>query len=271
MIAKVKKKQACFLPKLFEPSGVNQLFRLGSAYRGGYVIATEAVANSTSLLSAGIDSLLEFELDFAAMAPLTRLRLYDPSADGECLRKAYLRARFGQLFRRTPERRRSISLFRNFQTLFDTGGKNHAANASRIGTQAKEVPLGEAIAAMACDPGTLFLKCSLTGGEYDILDQIIENNHLLSGMVLALHDVPAHLREIQVFLTAMRDFMWLDNTAADNSAGVNGDGIPNRVELSMSTPRENIPPLPIPAASKDFRQMNAPHDPGRMELEVFYV
>ncbi len=271
MISKVKKKQACFLPGLFEPSGVNEMIRLGSEYRGGHVVATDAVANSRALLSLGLYNDCEFELDFAAMARLSRLHCYAPTLDGKDLKKTYLRARIGNLFRRTENRRRLIASYKNYRNLFEGENRSFIHLRQPVGLGTGQLPLDDAISAIGAESGSLFIKCVLTGSEYEILDQIIEHNEDLSGIVIAFHDVPAHMREIQVFLTAMKNFMWLDNTAADNSAGLNHEGVPNNIEISMSSRHGTIPPISIAGATTKYKLLHAPNDPAIMDLEIVYV
>ena len=107
--------------------------------------------------------------------------------------------------------------------------------------------------------------------KYDILDVIIENNALLSGVAMVLHHVPAHMREIKVFLMAMREFMVLDNMTADNSAGLDPDNVPMSVTLSMSAKSSENLHIPIAGATTRYQILNEPNDPGKIELEIFYV
>mgnify|MGYP000630917408 FL=1 len=87
-----KRKLACFLPQVFKPEGTGRVVRLGSDNKGGHVVAADAVASTRHLLSLGLAPNLEFEIDFAAMAPLQTLHGYDPAIDGEGLRRARRRA-----------------------------------------------------------------------------------------------------------------------------------------------------------------------------------
>ncbi|MFZ2103340.1 MAG: hypothetical protein WAU86_22535 [Oricola sp.] len=271
MIFKVKRKQACFLPAPFKPREMADVIRLGCEHGGGYVISTDAIANARYLLSLGLGPNCEFELDFAAMAPLAKLHCHDPSVHGDELRKAAFRARVGNLFFRRQRRSRIVEYHRNYETLF--GGKNRSFVHCEqpVGKGDSEIPLNEAIAQLDPEPGTLFLKCALDGEEYGLLDQIIENNDFLSGLTVTFHDLSAHMREVMVFLSVMGEFMGLDNTAASNADGVSDNGVPNTVEISMSSLHHAGPPIPIAGATRDLRRMNAAHDPALTEFEIFYV
>ena len=76
-----KRKLACFLPQVFKPEGTARVVRLGSDNKGGHVVAADAVASTRNLLSLGLAPNFDFEIDFAAMAPL----LQWPSDDSQWL------------------------------------------------------------------------------------------------------------------------------------------------------------------------------------------
>ena len=65
-----KRKLACFLPQVFKPEGTARVVRLGSDNKGGHVVAADAVASTRNLLSLGLAPNFDFEIDFAAMAPI---------------------------------------------------------------------------------------------------------------------------------------------------------------------------------------------------------
>ena len=111
----------------------------------------------------------------------------------------------------------------------------------------------------------------IEGTEYDLLDQIIENNEFLSGLAIEFHDVPAHMREIEVFMMAMKEFMVTDNTTPNNYGGVDAACIPHVIEVSMSAREQLLPHIPIAGATTKYRLLNAANDPRRTDLEIVYV
>jgi len=270
MYIRTKKKQACFLPKVFEPRGVNDLVRLGSDHDGGYVVSADAVASSRHLLTLGLGDNCDFEHDFTAMARLKSLTCYDASIDSEALRSRYAVARLKSLFR--PDRqRRFIEYYRQYRSLFHGGRPDFAHIRQDAGTGDGQTPLADAIERIAPEPGKLFLKVDIGGGEYDFLDQIIEANEYLAGLVIVFRDAAERLREIEVFVGVMREFMAIDNTAADNRAELIGVGIPTVIELSFSAKFAAEPHIPIAGASTRYKVLTAPNDPALVEYEIFYV
>lgn len=271
MITKIQKKQACFLPTAFRPTGANPVIRLGCDNEGGHVVATDAVANSRHLLSAGLGRNCEFELDFAAMAPLTSLACYDADIDEKRLRNDRMRAHVANVVFRSPNHRKAIEMHRNYRALFGGQNPGYRHFVGTIGIDEGNTRLADAIAALDPAPGSVFLKCDFKGAEYGMLDQIIELNHLLSGLVLLLHDVPLHMRETIVFLSAMAEFMTLDNTTASNAGGMSPNGVPNVLEISMSSIEHAGPGIPIAGATKHYEQMNMAYDPQQIDYQIFYV
>jgi hypothetical protein len=270
MFIRTKKKQACFLPKAFEPRGINELVRLGSDHDGGYVVSADAVASSRHLLSFGLGENCDFEHDFTAMARLDSLTCYDTSIDGEVLRGRYALARLLAFFR--PDRhKRLIAYYKQYKSLFHSGRAGFSHVQQDAGTTEGLVPPAEALERLAPETGKLFLKVNVYGREYDFLDQIIEANDCLAGLVIVFYDAAERLREIEVFVNSMREFMTVDNTAADNTAGLSGVGIPNVIEMSFSAKFPSEPHIPIAGASTRYQVLTAPNDPNLIEYELFYV
>lgn len=265
-----KRKLAAILPRMFEPEGANDVVRLGADAKGGHVIAADAVASTRNLLSLGLQPNFEFELDFAAMAPLKHLHGYDPRISATALRRARWRA-LAPFSGSRQHRRRAVALYNDYRTLFLNRKKDFVHFSKDVGSADEAMPLDEALAAFKSEPGQVFLKCDIGGGEYELLDAIIEHNDLFSGLALVCNDVPLRLREIQVFLMAMKEFMVLDNMTADNVAGLDGAGIPLCIALSMSSKFRTEPHIPIAGATKRYKVLNEPNDPGKLEIEIFYV
>ncbi|QKV18817.1 hypothetical protein [Oricola thermophila] len=270
MFIRTKKKKACFLPKIFEPRGVNDLIRLGSDHDGGYVVSADAVASTRHMLSLGLGYNCDFPYDLAAMGRLDSLTCYDASIDPDALRRRFLKARLLSVVQ--PDRhRRFLEYYKQYKSLFDSGRPGFAHLREDAGMAEGMVSPAETIGRI--DPGTgrLFLKVDVGGREYDFLDQIIEANETLSGLVIVFHSAVEHMREIEVFVSAMREFMTIDNTAADNTAGLTGIGSPNRIEMSFSAKFASEPHIPIAGASTRYKVLTAPNDPNLTEYEIFYV
>ena len=69
----------------------------------------------------------------------------------------------------------------------------------------------------------------------------------------------------------MDGFMTLDNTTASNAGGLADNGIPNVIEISMSSIEHAGPPIQIAGAVLDPNQFNMASDPSLMDYEIFYV
>lgn len=265
-----KRKQACFLPRAFQPRGSNDVVRLGSDNKGGHVVSADAVASTRSLLSLGLQPNFEFEIDFAAMASLERLHGFDPDIDPAALRHAARRAMIPFIGSRA-QRRAALQMHRDYTTLFSDHGEKLVHFRHTVGASESDLPLPDALAALGSEPGRIFLKCDIGEGVYDFLDTIIEANAQLSGLALVLTGVPSRLREIQVFLMAMQQFMILDNMVADNAAGIDEDSVPLGLALSMSSKFRTEPHIPIAGATKRYKILNEPNDPSRIDLEIIYI
>ena len=144
---KPAKKQACFLPKIFAPRGVNELIRLGSDHDGGYVVSADAVASTRCLLSLGLGHNCDFEWDVVQMGRLAKLHCYDPSVTPEGLRRTYFRSLL-KFFSKKAKRRAFRTFYRQYKGLFLSGRTDFIHVVKPAGIREGQVPLNAAMAAL---------------------------------------------------------------------------------------------------------------------------
>lgn len=79
----------------------------------------------------------------------------------------------------------------------------------------------------------IFLKIDIEGSEYRFLDDIVENDERITGMVIEMHDVDIHLAEIKKFINQLS--LDLVHVHANNYAPIRADDdLPIVLELTFS-------------------------------------
>ena len=107
----------------------------------------------------------------------------------------------------------------------------------------------------------IFLKIDIEGSEYRILDEIIENQDLFTGIAIELHDVDLHLDKIEQFIKNLK--MELVHIHPQNPAFVTKDHIPTQIELTFAKNPEAIGPV-----AKIPHKLDQPANPSFKEIEL---
>lgn len=210
------------LPMSWKPVPVQDLVRVGPASDGGYVAAGATLAPVTLLLSMGLNDDWRFEEEFHARTGASIL-CFDGSVDTRfwvrhAIRQVRARA-FGK----------ALDFFR-YRRFFSRPGISH--RRQMIGFDGPGTVSLSTILAEVSD-AHIFLKMDIEGGEYRILDQIVEHRARFTGIVMELHDVDLHRDRIARFFEAMREFV-IVALYPNNVGGVDRQGDPVLIEISMA-------------------------------------
>lgn len=154
------------LPKVLKPFKCLDLVRLGKVYDGGYLVNKHDVLKSTQLVTFGIGQDFSFEEQFYSINQCPIIAYDDSSL---------------------------VETNVNYQTFF-TGNNVHVK--SKVDITNVETIISQL-------PENTFLKCDIEGGEYELLDVVIRNSKLFSGMVFEFHDIHKYesINELMCFIS----------------------------------------------------------------------
>ena len=216
-----------FLPSFFKHKRPSDLVRIGRAYDGGYTISEKDIIETSHLISLGMDDDWSFESGFKLINEVP-IFIYDRSISKRFFLKRMIRSilRVEKQFILL----KSIKTYLSYISFFQDEVKHieKFVGIDRDGFITMDNVFKET------DSNKIFLKIDIEGGEYRLLDSIIENQNRLTGMVMEFHDCDLHIALIENFLSKFS--LSLVNIHANNCGPIDDrTGLPVALELSFSS------------------------------------
>ena len=229
-------------PKNFKPSKKFDLMRLGKDNDGGYLVGKKTVLKSKSLVSFGIGDDCSFEKDFLEFNDKVNIYCYDrhPLNKNYFIKeiiKSFVVLDFKNINHILKVRKDYKKTFKN------KGVKKRLIRYKTLSKIINENKLNFDV----------FLKIDIDGAEYRILNDIIENQKIFTGIVLEFHDVDFHKEKIKTFIDNLN--LTLTHIHANNSSVFDLENNPTCIELTFEknpmVTGEN-PVFPHPLDQKSF-------------------
>jgi len=235
------------LPNNFKPKKLYDLIRVGKNNDGGYLVGPKSILDSQCLISFGINNDWSFEKSFKKIKNVPVLA-YDPSISFSFWRKNLwfsLGLFFFGNFKSFYTSVKNIFDFRNF---FDN--KNNFFFQKKIGQGGykgyeyisikdiikmikggsnNDLKLGFGPNIHISRP--YFFKMDIESSEYRILDDLINMNNDISGIVVEFHNVDLHLDKISNFIEKIN--LDLIHIHANNMEETDKNNIPTLLELTF--------------------------------------
>lgn len=223
------------LPKELMCKTFDDLKRIGGKDDGGYLVSEADVAASTILLGFGINADWAFEKDFVEHNPV-EVRAFDASTTFKTFLKQSLA--FASQFKLLNAISEVFSYFA-FKKFF-TGKRVFYRKFVGLDSPDLFVPVGRVIS--ETDKTEIFVKMDIEGFEYRCLDDLLEYQDRLSGIVIEFHDVDLHLQRIVDFTEKLR--LEVAHVHANNYAPISDKGIPLVIEVTYSRHGEFLETAP---------------------------
>ena len=216
-----------FLPSFFKHKRPSDLVRIGRTHDGGYTLSEKDIIETGHLISLGMADDWSFESGFKLINEVP-IFIYDRSISKRFFLKRMIRSilRVEKQFILL----KSIKTYLSYISFFQDEVKHIEKN---VGLDlAGSITMDNVF--KETDSNKIFLKIDIEGGEYRLLDSIIENQNRLTGMVMEFHDCDLHIALIENFLSKFS--LSLVNIHANNNGAIdNRTGIPHALELSFSS------------------------------------
>ena len=246
------------LPQFLKYRSAFDLVRLGNRNDGGYLVSLADVNKTDLLLGLGVLDNWTFEKHFIELKDVP-LYTYDATIS---LRMHFINT-IKNLFRIKKLYKNIISTIK-FWNFFK---KNRIHFAKHVGNQELAlrhnyfVSLENILTSLNYQ--NIFIKIDIEGGEYRILNALLENSNKITGLVIEFHDCDLHLQKIKNFVKAFPQK--IIHIHANNSAPIDlKTRLPYVLEISFS----KYAPL---KKSADLNHMyDSPNNPGRSEIYLSF-
>ncbi len=227
------------LPKKFQPKYNYDLIRLGKNNDGGYLVSKKSIEESELLISAGISWDYSFEKNYIEMSN-NKVKCFDHTINTQYyfftwfaifLKRILLFSGFNKICSAFKKMQRPIK-FKKFI-------KNNKVDFFSIGLgigDERYMSLKNVLNKFS-ENKKIFLKIDIEGEEYRLLDDLIKNSDLLSGLVIEFHYVDININKIENFIN---NFNLELVHIHINNAGPISDNKPSLLELSFAKNPNNI-------------------------------
>ncbi|TBN03604.1 hypothetical protein EYD45_08790 [Hyunsoonleella flava] len=202
----------------------NALFRFGSIDDGGYYLNPKTIKASDILFSGGISYNVEFEYDIFRFNKEIDIVMVDPTVSGIKLISKGL----ARLFFKKLDKTRYL-----FNTLiFNYLIKQKRCSHLKLWLKKPE-RIFKLIEPKINRDSKVLLKLDIEGGEYDFLDEIIENLNRFSALVFEFHDMHLHHEKVYNFIERCSTLFNLVFIEENPSGGYASNGEPKCVEMTL--------------------------------------
>ncbi len=218
-----------YLPKFFSFKQANDLVRIGKDYDGGYLVSKSDIEKTDALIGLGISDDWSFEEDLLSIKNI-EVFAYDASIS----KKYFVKQIVESIIRLDKLKNFSYwvkKLFK-YKKFFSQNNVNHIQKFVGLNSKCDtyctffEV-LNET------NHKNIFLKIDVEGSEYRFLDEILENEDRITGMVIEVHDCDIHLKKIKRFINKFG--LSLVHIHANNYSPIRSDDcLPLVLELTFS-------------------------------------
>ncbi len=219
------------LPPFFSFNQAQDLERIGRDYDGGYLISRSDIEKTDMLIGMGINDDWSFEEDFLRRKEVS-VYAYDASISEKFFIKELIKSVFR--FYNLKIFFYWLKVVIKYRSFFSKSNVHHIKKFVGLNSENKvHCTFLDVLNETQISSKNIFLKIDIEGSEYRILDDIIENEDRITGMVIEFHDCDIHLGEIEKFINNFG--LDLVHVHANNFSPIRlHDGLPLVLELTFS-------------------------------------
>ena len=242
------------LPKFFCPRSKTQLNRLGKLNDGGYSIPEKSLEEVKILFSFGLDDDWSFEEHFKKKTG-AKIVCFDNNVNYKFWIKRFLKNLIYFDFRKNYyEQFKRIFTFIKYKNFFKQNNvyhiKKHIISSYIIlPNQIKKNFINLQNILKDWNSKYFFLKIDIEGSEYRILDDIIQNQKNMLGLVIEFHDCDLMYNRINNFIEKID--LDLVHIHVNNFCSITKDKFPTVLELTFSAKKYNF--------KRDVNEFNFPN------------
>jgi len=219
------------LPKFLKPYHVeySNLMRIGPKIDGGYIIDKRALSKSNILITCGLNDDWEFEKIFSRKKKNAKIFAFDHTINQEFWFKRFKKDLLYILLLKKLRLSKILDVFKyiDYLLFFRNNKKHYEKKIVFKKKNKKEITISEILS----NHKDVILKVDIEGDEYKILNDVKKNSKKIIFLVIEFHDLHKNMNKIKKFLEKLD--LKVIHIHANNYGGVNIDGDPKVVELSL--------------------------------------
>lgn len=176
------------LPKYLLPYKINQdkLIRIGPKFDGGYVIHKDALRFTKKIITLGLNDDWSFEKHFLTLNKSCTIDAYDHTVTWKFWIKRFLKDFLHFFLLKKLRFNKIVDIFKYVDYFFFFKKNNHYQ--IKIGKSKCAVTINEVLSNLNGHQEIL-LKIDIEGSEYEVLDEIKDNQHLLNTLIVEFHNI----------------------------------------------------------------------------------
>ena len=245
------------LPLFLKPKKDYQLNRLGRNNDGGYLVSEKTVLEAKTLVSFGILDDTSFESDFLNINKIPNL-CFDHS-----INKSYWKKRFFNDFGSAVYKFNWKILLNTFQRYLESKKFFTLKNIDLYIETVKEGYIRNIFNRNDLNK-PFFFKIDIEGAEYRVLDELIEFQDLICGLVIEFHDIDLHIQKINDFIRSFN--LVLTHIHPNNFGQKDKNGDPIVIELTFEkNPIETNKDHVIP------NMFDQPNNPDAKDIDLKFI
>jgi hypothetical protein len=210
---------------LIRPIITNDRIRLGRDYDGGYVVNEKAIKNA-NLISLGINDDWSFEQDYDKQTS-NKIFMYDGSVNLNIFKRKYISAIWDifslLFFIKTVLIKNSLkdliskyTLYKSFKLI--TSKENIKFYCSNVSNTRNSIRLKDIIQENIKNDEKCFLKIDIEGHEYRIIEDLLKNQDLITGMVIEFHDIDIMINLFTSIIDKLKGKFYITHIHANNNS-----------------------------------------------------
>jgi len=212
------------LSKNFRPQKNFSLIRCGRNNDGGYLLSKNVILETKVLISFGISDDISFETDFLKINPVKNY-CYDKSLVQSFWKKKIFNDLVASIYNLNLNLINStLKKYFEFRNFFKN--KNSVLNVETIqnGSIRKIINYYKL-------ENLIFFKIDIEGSEYRILDELIDYQDKICGLIIEFHDIDLHREKINNFIKKFN--LTLTHIHPNNYGGVDAFSDPLVIEMTF--------------------------------------
>ena len=243
------------LPKIFKPQKNYSLSRFGRNYDGGYLVSNKSILDAKSLISFGVLDDTSFEVDFLKLNKVP-IFCFDHTLTRNYWKKRIFNDIGASIFNLNLK-----FLINTFERYLESRKFFKLNNVKLFNQTITYNSIRKILKYEILKP--IFFKIDIEGSEYRILDELIESQDLIVGLVIEFHNVDLQLEKIIDFINKFN--LQLTHIHPNNYGEVDKFNNPTVIEFTFEkNPIEGTSDLFLP------NRLDQPNNPDKHDLELFF-